>query len=138
MLMYPIFISDNPDANEIIPTLPGQRRWGVNQLEGFIGPLVKKGLQSVILFGVPFNCNKVCRVHVLSTREDNTDALRTAAEPLLMIPLDPSFSPSKNSACCTLRYSSPLTFVCASILTMDTVGYCTKMGLSIPNPLLLV
>lgn len=60
MFMYPIFITDDPNASVEIPTLPGQRRWGVNKLEEFIGPLVKKGLESVILFGVPFNCVKVC------------------------------------------------------------------------------
>lgn len=59
MLMYPIFITDDPDASVIINSLPGQRRWGINQLEAFIGPLMKKGLQSVILFGVPMNCEKV-------------------------------------------------------------------------------
>ncbi|KAJ7497442.1 hypothetical protein FB451DRAFT_1359714 [Mycena latifolia] len=58
MLMYPIFITDDPDASQLIPTLPGQCRWGVNKLEGFLGPLVKKGLQSVILFGVPMSCIK--------------------------------------------------------------------------------
>ncbi|RDB25233.1 Delta-aminolevulinic acid dehydratase [Hypsizygus marmoreus] len=61
MLMYPIFISDDPEASQIIATLPGQRRWGVNKLEEFIGPLVKKGLKSVILFGVPLNCIKDAR-----------------------------------------------------------------------------
>lgn len=60
MLMYPIFITDDPDARVEIPSLPGQCRWGVNKLEEFIGPLVKKGLKSVILFGVPFKCEKVC------------------------------------------------------------------------------
>jgi porphobilinogen synthase len=59
MLMYPIFITDDPDASVLIPSLPGQRRWGVNKLNEFIGPLVQKGLQSVILFGVPLNCTKV-------------------------------------------------------------------------------
>ncbi|KAJ6500040.1 hypothetical protein C8R47DRAFT_1110185 [Mycena vitilis] len=58
MLMYPIFITDDPDATQLIPTLPGQSRWGVNKLEGFLAPLVKKGLQSVILFGVPMTCIK--------------------------------------------------------------------------------
>ncbi|KAG7098716.1 Aminolevulinate dehydratase [Marasmius oreades] len=58
MLMYPIFISDNPEASETIPTLPNQRRWGINKLEDFLGPLMKKGLGSVILFGVPSNCAK--------------------------------------------------------------------------------
>lgn len=60
MFMYPIFITDDPNASVEIPTLPGQRRWGVNKLEEFIGPLIKKGLESVILFGVPFHCVKVC------------------------------------------------------------------------------
>uniref|UniRef100_A0A0W0FHA5 Delta-aminolevulinic acid dehydratase n=1 Tax=Moniliophthora roreri TaxID=221103 RepID=A0A0W0FHA5_MONRR len=46
MLMYPIFITDDPDASVEITSLPGQRRWGVNKLEGFLTPLVKKGLQS--------------------------------------------------------------------------------------------
>ena len=59
MLMYPIFITDDPEASVEIKTLPGQRRWGVNRLEEFLGPLVKKGLQSVILFGVPLKCEKV-------------------------------------------------------------------------------
>ncbi|KXN85339.1 Delta-aminolevulinic acid dehydratase [Leucoagaricus sp. SymC.cos] len=58
MLMYPIFITDDPNASVEIPTLPNQRRWGVNKLEGFLGPLVQKGLRSVILFGVPLNCQK--------------------------------------------------------------------------------
>lgn len=59
MLMYPIFITDDPEASVIIQALPGQRRWGVDRLEEFIGPLVSKGLKSVILFGVPLNCIKV-------------------------------------------------------------------------------
>ncbi|THV02399.1 tetrapyrrole biosynthesis, porphobilinogen synthase [Dendrothele bispora CBS 962.96] len=58
MLMYPIFITDDPDACVSISSLPGQSRWGVNKLEAFLGPLVKKGLQSVILFGVPLKCTK--------------------------------------------------------------------------------
>ncbi|KAL4074225.1 hypothetical protein J3A83DRAFT_4234499 [Scleroderma citrinum] len=58
MFMYPIFITDDPDACVDIPSLPGQRRWGINRLEEFIGPLVEKGLASVILFGVPLKCDK--------------------------------------------------------------------------------
>ncbi|XP_006461195.1 hypothetical protein AGABI2DRAFT_192728 [Agaricus bisporus var. bisporus H97] len=61
MFMYPIFITDDPNARVEIPSLPGQCRWGVNQLEAFLGPLVKKGLRSVILFGVPLNCPKDAR-----------------------------------------------------------------------------
>ena len=58
MFMYPIFITDDPTARVEIPSLPGQCRWGVDRLEGFIGPLMQKGLRSVILFGVPLKCEK--------------------------------------------------------------------------------
>ncbi|KIJ49462.1 hypothetical protein M422DRAFT_27825 [Sphaerobolus stellatus SS14] len=58
MLMYPIFITDDPKAHVEISSLPGQARWGVDRLEEFLGPLVAKGLQSVILFGVPMQCEK--------------------------------------------------------------------------------
>ncbi|KAM0789441.1 Aminolevulinate dehydratase [Microbotryomycetes sp. NB124-2] len=53
MLMYPIFITDEPDAEVTINSLPGQKRWGINKLQAFLAPLVAKGLKSVILFGVP-------------------------------------------------------------------------------------
>ena len=73
MLMYPLFISDDPDAAALIATLPGQRRWAVNKLAGFVGPLVKKGLRSVILFGVPMKCEKVRR------RSASAGALRSGS-----------------------------------------------------------
>ncbi|KAI8062448.1 delta-aminolevulinic acid dehydratase [Gongronella butleri] len=53
MLMYPLFITDNPQAMDVIPSLPDQYRIGVDRLQGFLAPLVKKGLKSIILFGVP-------------------------------------------------------------------------------------
>lgn len=53
MLMYPLFITDDPEAFEPIASLPDQHRIGINKLKGFIEPLYKKGLRSVILFGVP-------------------------------------------------------------------------------------
>jgi len=58
MFMYPIFITDEPQAEVEITSLPGQKRWGVDKLEGLLTPLVKKGLRSVILFGVPVHCPK--------------------------------------------------------------------------------
>lgn len=53
MLIYPLFITDDPDEYAIIPSLPGQYRIGLNKLIGVMQPLVNKGLKSVILFGVP-------------------------------------------------------------------------------------
>jgi len=65
--MYPIFIVDDPNASVEIPSLPGQRRWGVDRLEEFLSPLVEKGLRSVILFGVPMKSPKVSLTPINST-----------------------------------------------------------------------
>jgi porphobilinogen synthase len=45
-------VSDSPDAEEEIASLPEQKRYGVNCLEQAVKPLVDKGLKSVIIFGV--------------------------------------------------------------------------------------
>uniref|UniRef100_A0A673GE36 porphobilinogen synthase n=1 Tax=Sinocyclocheilus rhinocerous TaxID=307959 RepID=A0A673GE36_9TELE len=52
-LIYPIFITDSPDAVEPIASLPGQARYGVNKIEALLCPLVDKGLKCVLIFGVP-------------------------------------------------------------------------------------
>jgi porphobilinogen synthase len=53
MLIYPLFISDIDDEEILIPSLPDQYRRGINKIVAFLEPLVRKGLRSVILFGVP-------------------------------------------------------------------------------------
>ncbi|QIW98262.1 hypothetical protein AMS68_003780 [Peltaster fructicola] len=53
MLIYPVFVTDNPNDDDTIPSLPGQRRMGLNKLVPFLAPLVAKGLRSIVLFGVP-------------------------------------------------------------------------------------
>lgn len=55
MLIYPLFITDNPDEETMIPSLPNQARRGLNKLVPFLEPLIHKGLKSVILFGVPLH-----------------------------------------------------------------------------------
>merc|ERR1711911_145847 len=57
-LMYPLFIVDDPDAEQSIGAMPGVSRFGVNRLEGHLVPLVANGLSSVLLFGVPFDLPK--------------------------------------------------------------------------------
>ncbi|TPX67947.1 porphobilinogen synthase [Spizellomyces sp. 'palustris'] len=52
-LIYPIFVHDKPNVKEEIATLPGQYRFGVNTLKEHFGPLVEKGLKTVLIFGVP-------------------------------------------------------------------------------------
>lgn len=67
MLIYPLFISDQEDEEILIPSLPDQYRRGINKLVPFLEPLVRKGLRSVILFGVPM-------------ASGSKDALGTAAD----------------------------------------------------------
>jgi porphobilinogen synthase len=55
MLIYPLFITDNPDEETPVSSLPNQCRRGLNRLIPFLSPLVQKGLRSVILFGVPLD-----------------------------------------------------------------------------------
>lgn len=61
MLMFPLFISDDPDAKQPINSFPNQFQLGINVLEDFLRPLIDKGLRSVILFGVPMKCKKDAR-----------------------------------------------------------------------------
>lgn len=56
--MYPIFVIDEPDAEQAVASLPGVSRYGVNKLIEAVRPLVKNGLSSVLLFGVPMNMPK--------------------------------------------------------------------------------
>lgn len=55
MLIYPLFISDSPDEETPIPSLPNQYRRGLNRIVPFLKPMIKRGLSSVILFGVPLH-----------------------------------------------------------------------------------
>lgn len=67
MLIYPLFVTDVPDEETLIPSLPNQHRRGLNKLIPHLEPLVAKGLKSVILFGVP-------------TQPNAKDALGTSAD----------------------------------------------------------
>lgn len=53
MLIYPLFISDLDDEETAIASLPDQHRRSINRVIPFLEPLMRKGLRSVILFGVP-------------------------------------------------------------------------------------
>ncbi len=50
--MYPIFVCDEPNAKQEISSMPENYRWGINRLSELIDPLIKKGLKSVLIFGV--------------------------------------------------------------------------------------
>eukprot|EP01114_Cavostelium_apophysatum_P017048 TRINITY_DN4971_c0_g1_i1.p1 TRINITY_DN4971_c0_g1~~TRINITY_DN4971_c0_g1_i1.p1 ORF type:complete len:348 (+),score=75.60 TRINITY_DN4971_c0_g1_i1:53-1096(+) len=51
-LMYPIFVVDTPNTMTEIKSLPEQYHLSIDRLEGFLAPLVEKGLRSIIIFGV--------------------------------------------------------------------------------------
>ncbi|CAK9440615.1 uncharacterized protein LODBEIA_P46450 [Lodderomyces beijingensis] len=53
MFIFPLFVSDDPEEETPIPSLPNIKRFGVNKLVPYLDGLVKKGLRAVILFGVP-------------------------------------------------------------------------------------
>jgi len=55
MLVFPLFVTDNPDQETLIPSLVNQYQRGVNKLVPFLRPLVERGLSSVIVFGVPLS-----------------------------------------------------------------------------------
>lgn len=104
MLIWPLFITDNPDDEEPIPSLPGQKRWGVNKLVPMLQPLVAKGLKSVILFGVPLAPNV-------------KDALGTAADD----PQGPVISAIR-----LLRRAFPRLFIVADVCLCEFTshGHC--------------
>lgn len=57
-LMYPIFILDEENVKEAITSMPGVYRYGINELRKMLQPLVSKGLQSILLFGVSKHLKK--------------------------------------------------------------------------------
>ena len=57
-LMYPIFVLDEQNAKEAIASMPGVYRYGINELRKTLLPLVSKGLQSILLFGVSKHLKK--------------------------------------------------------------------------------
>jgi delta-aminolevulinic acid dehydratase/porphobilinogen synthase len=50
--IYPIFVVDEDGQKNEIKSMPEQYQWSVDRLDELLEPLVKKGLKSVILFGV--------------------------------------------------------------------------------------
>lgn len=68
MLIFPLFISDDPEECSDVPSLPNIKRFGVNRLCSYLKPLVAKGLRSVILFGVPMRAG--CKDPVGTSADD--------------------------------------------------------------------
>lgn len=57
---YDFCISRDEKTNkDAINSMPGVYRYGISQLENMLQPLIAKGLQSVLLFGVSQHLDKV-------------------------------------------------------------------------------
>lgn len=104
MLIYPLFITDNPDELTPIPSLPNQSRLGLNKIVPLLQPLVEQGLRSVILFGVPL-------------KDGTKDALGTAADD----PEGPVIQATR-----LIRRSFPQLFICADVCLCEYTshGHC--------------
>lgn len=51
-LILPIFIHEDDECEQDIPSLPEVKRFGINKLQNFLKPLVENNLKCVLLFGV--------------------------------------------------------------------------------------
>jgi porphobilinogen synthase len=104
MLIYPLFITDGDDDLILVPSLPGQYQLSVSRLVPFLEPLVRKGLRSVILFGVPMKPG--CK-----------DALGTAADD----PQGPVIQAIR-----LIRRRFPQLFICADVCLCEYTshGHC--------------
>ena len=127
MLIYPIFISDDPNAEEIISTLPEQKRWGIHKLQGFLGPLVEKGLKGVILFGVPMQMEKVRKLGFLQPRGSkvcayNVNRILEEAQRMILRPRSSSHS-SSSPRCFPLSCSVSTSVSANTHLTVTVVSY---------------
>ncbi|XP_013789188.1 delta-aminolevulinic acid dehydratase-like, partial [Limulus polyphemus] len=98
-LMYPVFLVDEPDAVQDISSMPEVSRYGVEKIVNFIDPLVKKGLTSVLLFGVPSKLPK-------DDRASNADSSENPV--LLAIPKIRAAFPELLVACdvCLCAYTN--------------------------------
>ena len=52
-LIYPMFVMDGTSKTDEIKALPGQYRYTVDQVDGKIEELLKAGVSSIMLFGIP-------------------------------------------------------------------------------------
>ncbi|KAI5089183.1 delta-aminolevulinic acid dehydratase [Silurus meridionalis] len=121
-LIYPIFITDSPDAVEPIASLPGQARYGVNKLEGMLRPLVEKGLKCVLIFGVPAKIAKDERGSGADT--DDTPAVQAVKKlralfPNLVLACDVCLCPyTSHGHCGILREDG----------TLDNAASCRRLA----------
>lgn len=74
--IYPLFIHENDEANEDIPSLPNIKRLGINRLQAYLEPIVANGLKTVLLFGVIEN-GKLKDEHGSYADNENSSVIRS-------------------------------------------------------------
>lgn len=52
-IIYPMFVIDGENIKEEITTMPGQYRWSIDRMGEILSELIKAGVRSVMLFGIP-------------------------------------------------------------------------------------
>lgn len=97
--MLPLFLLEDDDMKEEIPSMPGVYRWGINKLIQYLIPLVQRGLKSVLLFGV---------VTTLPKDDTGTNADSTVNPVIRALPLLRKEFPELLLACdvCLCPYTS--------------------------------
>ena len=98
--IFPLFIHENDNCHEEIPSLPEVKRFGINRLKDYLEPIVANGLKCVLLFGVIDNSSLKDEVGSFADNPKNP-VIRA-------IPLLKSWFPSLTIACdiCLCAYTS--------------------------------
>ena len=52
-LIYPIFVEEGENIKSEIPSMPGIFRYSIDRLSEELDELVKLGINSILLFGIP-------------------------------------------------------------------------------------
>ena len=54
-LVYPLFVTEQPDVKQVIPAMPGVYHYSLDHLHEILDEMVETGVLSCILFGIPLH-----------------------------------------------------------------------------------
>ncbi|UCZ52126.1 porphobilinogen synthase [Bacillus shivajii] len=57
--IYPIFVKEGTNIKNEVPSMPGVYQWSLDRLEDEVNDVVRLGIESIILFGVPAEKDEV-------------------------------------------------------------------------------
>lgn len=97
--MYPVFIIENDNEVQAIPSMPGISRYGINKLKEHLQNVISKGLTSILVFGV---------IDSLAKDEQATNADSSQNPVIKALPKLRAWFPNLVIACdvCLCPYSS--------------------------------